>query len=447
MQKFKDKNIAVLGMGIEGESSAEFLRNHGANVTELDYKTDKDYLENLEKFDMIVRSPGIKRNLSQLIEAEKKGVIITSQTKLFFDLCPCPIIGVTGTKGKGTTSALIFEMLKIQGFDTYLGGNIGMPPFTFLDKLTTQSKVVLEMSSFQLQDLTKSPHIGVVLMVTQEHLAPDKKDSPDQNFHTDVYEYVDSKRNIIRFQSNTDFAVINRDYLASNESDIHTDGKVFHVSREQKVNQGAYVKNNAVFLRFNEKEQKIIDGKDVLLRGGHNLENVCAAVMASVLSGVSVKNIVSVLTSFRGLEHRLQFIGQVNGVEYFDDSFSTTPETAIAAIQAFTEPEILIIGGAHKGSDFTELGRVISESHNIKAIIGIGLEWNRIKPHIPYTKYNIQVIEGCKNMQEIVRSASKIASPGDVVLLSPACSSFDMFKNYKDRGEQFKREVLGLKNS
>ncbi|QQG40807.1 MAG: UDP-N-acetylmuramoyl-L-alanine--D-glutamate ligase [Candidatus Levyibacteriota bacterium] len=441
MYDFKDKKIAVLGMGIEGESSAEFLRKRGANVAELDQKIDKDYLEYLEKFDMIVRSPGIKRNLPQLIEAEKKGVIITSQTKLFFDMCPCPIIGVTGTKGKGTTSALIYEMLKESGKDVYLGGNIGNPPFTFLDKLTIQSKVVLEMSSFQLQDMTVSPHIGVVLMITQEHLAPDKKDSPDQNFHTDIYEYIDAKRNIIRFQSNKDFAVINRDYIASNESDITTAGKVFHVSREQGVSQGAYVKNNVVFLRFNDKEQKIIDAKDVLLRGGHNLENVCAVVMAATLSGVTAKNIVSVLTSFRGLEHRLQFIGQVSGVEYYDDSFSTTPETAIAAIQAFTEPEVLILGGAHKGSDFTELGRVISEAKNIKAIIGIGIEWSRIKSTIRYTLNAMRYIEGCGDMQEIVRKAAEVAKPGDVVVLSPACSSFDMFKNYKDRGEQFKREV------
>ncbi len=443
MYDFKDKKIAVLGMGVEGVSSAEFLRKHGANVTELDQKADKDYLGSLEEFDMIVRSPGIKRSLPQLIEAEKKGVVITSQTKLFFDLCPCPIIGVTGTKGKGTTSALIYEMLKKQGFDVHLGGNIGNPPFTFLDKLTPQSasrqggsKVVLEMSSFQLQDMTKSPHIGVVLMITSEHL----------DYHKDVYEYVDAKRNIIRFQANTDFSIINRDYLASNESDIHTEGKVFHVSREQEVSQGAYVKNNGVFLRYNDKEQKITDGKDVLLRGGHNLENVCAAVMASVLSGVSVKNIVSVLTSFRGLEHRLQFIGQVNGVEYYDDSFSTTPETAIAAIQAFKEPEILILGGAHKGSDFTELGKVISEAKNIKAIIGIGLEWSRIKSTIRYTLNAIRYIEGCKNMKEIVQKAAEVAKPGDVVVLTPACSSFDMFKNYKDRGEQFKREVGKLGN-
>lgn len=446
MYDFKNKKIAVLGLGVEGFSSARFLAQKGAKITTLDQKSGKDYLKNLSEFDMIVRSPGIKRNLPQLIEAEKKGAIITSQTKLFFDLCPCPIIGVTGTKGKGTTSALIYEMLKIQGFDAYLGGNIGKPPFEFLDKLNPQSKVVLEISSFQLQDITKSPHIGVVLMITSEHL----------DYHKDVYEYVDSKRNIIRFQTASDFAVINRDYLASNESDIQTVGKLFHVSRERDVSQGAYVKDNAVWLRFLGKEQKIIDAKDILLPGAHNLENVCAAVMAASLSGVSKENIVSVLKTFKGLEHRLELVGEINGVRYYDDSFSTTPETAIAAIKAFKALEIIILGGSSKNSDFTELGKVISEAKNIKAIIGIGLEWPRIKSKTRLLKpgtggqvknQKSKIIEGLENMQEIVHAASKIASPGDVVLLSPACASFDMFKNYKDRGEQFKREVLNLKLS
>ncbi len=457
---WKNKKVAVLGLGIEGLSSAHFLAQKGAKVTTLDQKSGKDYLSHLENYDMIVRSPGIKRNLPQLLAAEKKGVIITSQTKLFFDLCPCPIIGVTGTKGKGTTSSLIYEMLKKSGKDVYLGGNIGKPPFSFLDKLTTQSKVVLEMSSFQLQDLTKSPHIGVVLMITQEHLAPDKKDLPHQNFHTDIYEYVDSKRNIIRFQAKSDLAILNRDYLGSNESDTHTEGKVFWVSRERGVQQGAYVKDSIVWLRIDGKEEKIIDAKDVLLPGEHNLENVCAAVMAAFLSGVSKENIVSVLKTFKGLEHRLELIGEINGVRYYDDSFSTTPETAIAAIQAFKEPEILILGGAHKGSDFTELGRVISKSNNIKAIIGIGLEWSKIKTAIDshsgkrsasrirsWTSQDdrgFKIIEGAKNMHEIVQTAFDAAESGDVVLLTPACSSFDMFTNYKDRGEQFKGEVSKL---
>ena len=187
----------------------------------------------------------------------------------------------------------------------------------------------------------------------------------------------------------------------------------------------------------------MFETKDLILRGEHNFENVCAAVMAAYLSGVSVKNIQNVLADFKGLEHRLELVGQVNGVEYYNDSFSTTPETAIAAIEAFEEPEILILGGSSKKSNFEELGQLISGKGNIKAIIGIGVEWPKIKEHIKSS--SILIIEDATNMNQIVQAASKIALPGDVVLLSPACASFDMFKNYKDRGEQFKSEVHKLK--
>ncbi|OGH18207.1 MAG: UDP-N-acetylmuramoylalanine--D-glutamate ligase [Candidatus Levybacteria bacterium RIFCSPHIGHO2_12_FULL_38_12] len=476
MIDLKDKKIAVIGMGIEGLSSIAYLKKHGAEVTGLDQNQGKDYLKNLKGYDMMIRSPGIKRNLPQIVQAKQKEVAITSQTKLFFDLCPCPIIGITGTKGKGTTAALIYEMCKKQGFDAYIGGNIGRPPFEFLDTLNAHSKVVLELSSYQLEDLTKSPHIAVILMVTQEHLAPDKKELADQNYHESLEEYVNSKRNILRFQTKDDFAILNRDYPATHESDTHTKGRIYQVSRERECEEGCFVRNGKVILRIlgklgtsvNQKlrnsdnqtslnyrstessefsEVEIIDTRDILLLGKYNWENVCAAVMAAKLAGVSTKAIVSVLREFRGLEHRLELVGEVGGVKYYDDSFSTTPETAIAAIEAFKEPEILILGGAHKGSDFTELGRVISSKKNIKAIIGIGLEWPRIKESIKYHVSNIKyMIEGAKDMKTIVTTASKIAEPGDVVLLSPACSSFDMFPNYKVRGEQFKNEVLKLKS-
>ena len=526
---WKNKKVAVLGLGVEGLSSVRFLVKKGARVTVLDRKNKKelipllrhsgdqakpdtvwhlakpetpesllfmverdagqasmthveivggkDYLKNLNDFDIIFRSPGIKRNLPEILKAEKNGVIITSQTKIFFDLCPCPIIGVTGTKGKGTTATLIYEMLKKQGFDVYLGGNIGEPPLNFLDKLKPRSWVILELSSFQLQDLTKSPHIAVMLMVTQEHL----------DYHKDVQEYIDAKRNLLRFQQASDFAIINRDYPASNESDIHTSARVYQVSREREVEEGCFVKDGKVLLRmsFPRKresgspiksgmtEVEIISTKGILLPGKHNLENVCASVMVATILGVSKENIVKVLKTFKGLEHRLELVAEIGGVKYYDDSFSTTPETAIAAIKAFENPEILILGGSSKGSDFTELGRVISSAKNIKVIIGIGVEWPKIKLKInPSTSSGEKLkivginkhlrggrmdssevdpmgtisIEGCKDMHEIVQVASKNAQHGDVVLLSPACASFDMFKNYKDRGEQFKREVNNLKS-
>lgn len=453
--------VCILGLGVEGQSSALYWAKKGAQVTVRDYKEKIDpaverllkeynitvvqgsqYLKHLDQFDMIVRTPGIKRNIPELIEAAQKGVVLTSQTQLFMEQCPCFVIGVTGTKGKGTTSSLIYAMLKAQNYDAYLGGNIGKPPLEFLNKLTPSSWVVLELSSYQLEDLTISPHIAVVLMITQEHLAPDKKDLPHQNYHESPAAYLDAKRSILRFQSKQDFAVVNRDYPASYESRHLTKGRVYHVSStDQQLFPGCYIRNDKVVMQDKGDLQEIIDISQIQLPGRHNLENVCASVMAAHLAGVSKQAIASVLTSFKGLEHRLQLINEVRGVKYYDDSFSTTPDTAIAAIQAFKQSEVLILGGAIKGLDFSELGKTISRANNIKAIIGIGLEWPRIKSCIKDPKSKIAFIEGARDMKTIINEASKIAKAGDVVLLSPACSSFDMFKNYKDRGEQFKKEV------
>ena len=457
---FKNKKTAVIGIGVEGISSAKFLLEKGVSVSILDKKTkdqvDKEYLRQVKKlgaklilgekylkdlsqFSFIVRSPGVKLSTSEIKEVIASGANVTSQTKIFFDLVPCQIIGVTGTKGKGTTSSLIYEMLKLSGKDAYLGGNIGLPPLDFLDKLNEQSVAVLELSSFQLQDLKKSPHIGVMLMTTSEHL----------DYHKDLPEYIESKRNLLRFQDKEDFAIINKDYVASRESDILTNGGIFQISREDEVSQGCYVKDGKVIISFaygafNKKTVDIVKTSDILLPGEHNFENVCAAVMAAYLAGVTKQNIAQVLKTFKGLEHRLELVREVKGVRYYDDSFSTTPETAIAAIKAFKEPEILILGGSSKRSDFKHLGEVILNASNIKAIIGIGEEWIRIKFELPNSK--IPVVEGCRNMKEIVKEAIKLAEKGDVVLLSPACASFGMFKNYKDRGNKFKEEVGKLKN-
>ncbi|HZJ18455.1 MAG TPA: UDP-N-acetylmuramoyl-L-alanine--D-glutamate ligase [Patescibacteria group bacterium] len=454
---FKNKKIAVLGLGLEGLSSVNFFSRKGALISVFDRKEKKEvdanflkaleklkaefyggenYLDNLLNFDLIVRSPGVKIPDEALEKLNKRGVEITSQTKLFFDLSPAKIIGVTGTKGKGTTSALIYEMLLKQGLDAYLIGNIGKPALEVLNKLNEHSIVVYELSSFQLLDLNKSPHIAVFLMTTKEHL----------NYHKNIEEYIDAKRNILRFQESSDLAIVNRDYPASNESDVFTKGKVFQVSREQGLlTDGIFVKDEAIFLKKNEEDKKLIDIKDVLLPGKHNLENICAASITAMLSGVNDKNIITILKSFKGLEHRLELIDTIKGVKYYDDSFSTTPETAIAAIEAFNDPEILILGGSSKNSDFSELGKVISEKENIKAIIGIGEEWKKIKEDILNLGAKTVLIEGAETMEKIVKAVSKIAETGDIVLLTPACASFGMFRNYKERGEQFKNEVRKLR--
>lgn len=434
LNSLKSKKIAIIGAGVEGLSTEKFLKEKGAKVTVLDKNQKEDYLKDLDKYDLVVRSPGVKlEDLEKHVAKEK----ITSQTKLFFDLNPSKAIGVTGTKGKGTTSTLIYEMLKKQGFDAYLGGNIGKPPFEFLDNLNVHSISVLELSSFQLLDLHKSPHIAVLLIVTSEHL----------DYHNSVDEYITAKRNILKFQTEEDFAVINKDYLVSRESDIETNAQVYYVSKEDEAQRGCFIKDNAVYINAFDNIEKVINVSEILLPGEHNLENVCAASMAAYLQGVTISNIAHILRNFKGLEHRLELVAQVNGVKYFDDSFSTTPETAIAAINAFIEPEILILGGSSKNSSFEELGKVIKQASNIKAIIGIGEEWEEIKKHLKDLNSEVLVLEGADDMQKIVSGASKLAQPGDVVLLSPACASFGLFKNYKDRGDKFKKEVLSLKSN
>ena len=448
MNHFKDKKIVIIGEGIEGKSSAEFLKKQGAEVEIRDQKQGDDYLDDLDKFDLIVRSPGVKINdLKSSLEdntasggagSRGKPPEITSQTKLFFDFTPTKnIIGVTGTKGKGTTATLIYEMLKAAGRKVYLGGNIGLPPLDFIEKLDKESWVVLELSSFQLQDLTKSPHIGVLLMVTSEHL----------DYHKDINEYVRAKRNLLNFQTENDIAIINRDYPASNESDLNGESKVYFASREREVDEGCFALGNQIVLRIKGNDMPIIDTRELLLRGDHNHENVCAAALAAYLAGVRVNAITEVLKSFSGLEHRLELVGKINDIEYYNDSFSTTPETAIAAIESFKNPEILILGGSSKNSDFKELGEIIGKRENIKAIIGIGDEWGKIKENIKDLKSEVVVIEGADSMQKVVLAASMIAKKGDVVLLSPACASFGMFENYKDRGQQFKKEVDKLKEN
>jgi len=448
---FQNKKIAVIGAGVEGVSTANYLISKGAVVTLLDKKTEagigteeanqikklpvkirfgEGYLSNLENFEIVFRSPGIKRDLPEIIEAEKKGVQITSQTKLFFDLCPCRIVGVTGTKGKGTTSSLIYEILKRDNRDVYLGGNIGVPSLRFIDKLKQTSIVVLELSSFQLVDLQKSPHIAVVLMITSEHL----------DWHEDVAGYIKAKEAIVRYQSKDDFVVINADFETSKKIGKLSKAKKYYFSTKETVDHGAYVDKDFV-VSVTDGWTTVVKRDEVKIPGEHNLQNVCAAVAVGGILEIPPEIIAEAIKSFRGLPHRLEFVGEIGGVKYYNDSASTTPETAIAAIKAFKEPKIVILGGSSKHSDFSDLGRAIIEN-NVKAVILIGEEADRIKRSLG--GFTGEIAEGQKTMSEIVEKAKGLGKPNDVVILSPACASFDMFKNYPDRGNQFKAAVRRL---
>jgi len=448
-QDFSGKKIAVLGLGMEGQDLCQFLLKEKAKLTVFDQKSPAElgkayqvlkregvsfrlgsgYLQDgLLGFDFIFRSPGVKLSLPEIVEAKKAGIPVSSATKLFFDLCPGRIIGVTGTKGKGTTATLISHILKEAGKDVYLAGNIGQPMLALLPQLKPTSWVVLELSSFQLIDLEKSPRLAVVLFITSEHL----------DWHKDKEEYIRAKSNIVRHQKKADFAVLNADNENSSSFASLTKARVSYFSRQKKVD-GCYVEERKIFLA----DQLVGETSDLQLRGEHNWENVCAAVLASSLAGADLGSIKKTVFSFSGLEHRLELVGEAKGVRYYNDSFSTTPETAIAAIRSFQEPVVLIAGGSEKGSDYTELGKEISRS-SVKTLILIGEMAERIKEACQKAGFKGKWVADLKNMEEIVDSASQEVGEGGVVLLSPACASFDMFENYKDRGRQFKEHVQAL---
>lgn len=413
---FKGKKVAVIGCGIEGQDAEKFLLGRGAKVTILDKKFDENYLKNLLDFDIIFRSPGVYRYLPEIIKAEEEGIQISSAIKLFLRLCPGKIIGVTGTKGKGTTATLIYQILKKAGKDVYLAGNIGKPMLELLPVISDKSYVVLEMSSFQLIDLEISPHIAVVLNITLDHM----------DWHKNREEYINAKKNIVGYQSAPDWAVLNEEY-------------------ETSRNFAQYTKGKAIFFSKKTLDKKFKE--DLLLRGEHNLENIAAAVAVAKILEIEDKTTLEVISNFKGLEHRLELVGEVDGVAFYNDSFATGPQPTIAAIKSFTEPTTVILGGSEKGLDYEELGREIAKAKNIKTVIIIGEIGYKIIAALKKAKYRGAIVNLKKSsMQKIVKNAYRNTSPGGVVLLSPAAASFDMFASYKDRGNQFNEAVKKLSN-
>ena len=470
----KGQKVAVLGYGVEGKSLARFLLEKGADVTVCDQnpalklenknlksRLGKTYLKNLTDFAIVFRSPGISFQTREIQQAWKAGIEISSATKLFFDNCQGQIIGVTGTKGKGTAATLIYAMLKESGKKVWLGGNIGKPVIEFIDEVQRGDWVVLELSSFQLQDLEKSPHIAVVLDIKEDHM----------DYHRSFSQYIESKKNVVRFQTKNDFAVVCADYLTSFEFGAQTQAQVFYFSRTKSVAQGCYVSWSKIFggggwvgeimLKTGREKISVAKTYDIQLRGLHNLENICAASLATYLAGAKASAISQVVTGFVGLPHRLEKIGQKNGILFFNDSASTNPNTTAVAIAAFSESLILILGGSDKKANFNQLAQKICQpvrlrsgltlsreskcQSNVKAVILMGKMASEIKNAILNNKgQKPTIISGIKNMKQAVEKAYELAKSGDVILLSPACASFDMFKDYIDRGNQFKQEVRAI---
>ena len=440
LETLSRKRVAVLGSGENHKHLIRYFEKHHISfevIDQWDKLTDID----VSQFEVVFRTPGIPYLSGPVQDALASGTVIYSQTKLFFDLCAAKIIGVTGTKGKGTTATLIHKILQAAGLKTHLAGNIGLDPFEFLDELTTEDWVILELSSFQLQDLHKSPHIAVVLKITPEHL----------DYHKKFEEYWQAKSPIVKFQLPEDVAVLNYDNEITRAFAQQTEAKIFWNSIRQEVRPGCFVRGEEIVFTPSPGdgegggEVAIMDASDVHLLGRFNLENITAAIAGAHAARISDPQLIKkVVSEFRGLEHRLEFVRETNGVKFYNDSFSTTPETSGAALSAFSAPIILIAGGSEKHADYVDLARTIAGSH-VTALLAIGTTGPKIAQAARVAGYGGKIYDtGLSDMSAIVAQAASLAHPGDVVLLSPASASFDMFANYKQRGELFKKFVNKL---
>lgn len=430
-------NVAVAGYGMEGKVNTLYWLSKGAQVTVLDEKDITDLpkgvtaitgahaFDNLETYDVVVRTASLRPD--KLRSARK----VWSGTNEFFAECPAPIIGVTGTKGKGTTSSLIASILRVAGKTVHLVGNIGVAALEVLPHIKADDVVVFEMSSFQLWDLEKSPHIAVVLMIEPDHM----------DVHAHMDEYVSAKANITINQAVDDVAVYHPTNDYSRTIAEKSDGR--KVRYGALDDGGVYVESNKLCVHG----QQICGLENVQIPGAHNIENVCAAVTAVLSYDETIRFdlIAKGLREFTGLPHRLKFIRGVDGVQYFDDNYSSASGAAIAAMKAFTEPEVLIMGGYDKGIEFSELAKVVSARTNIKHIILIGQTRHKIAAALDAVgKSDVYELNDETTLQPIIQRARDVADPGDVVIMSPGCASFDMFKNFSDRGDQFIQLVEGL---
>lgn len=464
---------AVLGLGIENLALVKYLLTRGEKVTVcdsrdqtvlgnryyelkdggVDFRLGPDYLQRLTDFTEVFRSPGLPLFHPAIQRARAAGVRITSAMRLFVDVCPCPIIGVTGTKGKGTTSSLIYRILELsqaqKGHRAFLGGNIGIAPFGFIEELGADDLVVLELSSFQLEDFEKSVDIAVITNITEDHLAP--ADPVNPNYHRSRADYIQAKANLFRHQDSGGVTILNMADPTSRELQALVQGQLLTYGDRPQPQGAWYADENevrAIWWNLNGLSERLISSESIQVRGEHNLLNISAAALASRTAGADIESIREGITGYRGLEHRLEYVGTVNQIQFFDDSFATAPDPTMVAIRAFTEPIVLIAGGADKGADFSQLAEEILGG-NVTAVILIGVTGPLIGAQIQASAERSgrplpELVYGCQNMTEIVATAFRKAPPGGVVLLSTACASFGMFRNYKERGDLFKNEVRGL---
>lgn len=454
-EKINGKKIALCGIGRSNLPLAKLFTKYGAKVTmcdkrdiscfndvadelindEIMLRCGEDYLNGLET-DILFRTPGMYYNMPKLFEFRKKGVVVTSEMEVFFDICPCKIYAITGTDGKTTTTTVVSNILKAAGKTVHLGGNIGKPLLPNIENIKCDDIAVVELSSFQLISMRRSPDVAAVTNIYPDHL----------NVHKDMDEYIGAKKNILIHQNAFSRSVLNMDNPDTNALQDIVRGDLYKFSRINKVEKGAYLDKDG-WLTFTDgtTDEKIVHKDDIKIPGLHNVENyLCAICM--VHGEVENSIIANVAKTFGGVEHRIEFVRELNGVRYYNDSIATSPASVTAGLRAFGKKIIMIAGGSDKGLDYAELAKEIVKY--VKVLILLGQTADKIETAVKstgdYADSNINIIR-VKTMEDAVAMAKTSAVSGDVVSLSPASASFDMYKDFEDRGRHYKSIVTELK--
>ncbi len=451
----RNRKVAVIGLGVSNIPLLDYLHNVKAEVwifdnrpkeqipKEIIYKINQynfetslgeNYLSKLLGFEIIFRSPSCMPTMPELVAERKRGAIITTEIEMLMEIAPCKIIGVTGSDGKTTTTTLIYEILKKGGYNCYLGGNIGTPLFTKLSEMMPEDIIVLELSSFQLMEMKVSPDIAVITNISPNHL----------NIHKSYEEYIDAKKNIFKYQDENGLLVLNYDNDITKSCAQEACGEIRYFSSKEKLDNGIIVDDTVIKECTNKLRRHIINTEDILLRGIHNYENISAAI-AATKTLVNYDTIIEVISTFKGVEHRLEFIRDINGVKWYNDSIGTSPTRTIAGIKSF-ENIILIAGGYDKHLDYLPIAKPIVEKVNSLILIGQTAQkiCDVVKKELEFQNKDMEIYM-CNTLEETVAVANSIAKSGQIVLFSPASASFDMFKDFADRGNKFNKLVNTIK--
>jgi len=442
----RGRHALVVGYGRSGRAAASFIARRGGSVRVVD-RADTPELraelakagipsrlggysaEDLNGTDLLVVSPGVAWDEPLLETARQRGIEVTSEIDLFFRACPSRIAGITGTNGKTTTTALTAEVLRAGGLRVMRGGNIGEPVLDRIDQLQPDDWVVLELSSFQLESIARPRlQIGVVLNVTPDHL----------DRHKSFERYRDIKARAVAFMETHDHAVLNLDDPACVAMRSETSGQVIGFGIRQPVDRGITVSDEWVTIAERGGRQRVLRAADVPLPGEHNLSNVMAAIGAGHAAGVDVERMADAVRQFKAVEHRLEPVGTFNGVRWYNDSKATNPDSTYKALAAFSEPIVLIAGGRNKGIDIEPLAQAIA--HRVAALVAMGETGEELARRT--RDAGLARVERAADLKDAVRKAAALAAPGSVVLLSPAFTSYDMFRDYEDRGRRFKATVF-----